>query len=181
MTQDRINEGYYDWLCDIACASSKNKRMQYSNLLRQLHNTQFDYFKPMDGNRAADGIDLRYRYGRKHGYSDPLIASVLDIRPCSVLEMMIALAVRCENQIMEDSNFGDRTSLWFWTMVRSLGLIEATDTGYNPNSVSEVLQAFMDYRYSSNGEGGLFTVQGRNDMLEMDIWYQMMAYLNSIL
>ena len=32
----------------------------------------------MDGNRAEDGIDLRYRFGREQLYSDAMVASCLD-------------------------------------------------------------------------------------------------------
>lgn len=179
MTQSRINDEYFTWLIDSVC--NRVKRQKYSMLLEQLYGTFYEYFKPMDGNRYSDGIDLRYRYGRKHGLSDPIIASMLDTRPCSILEMMVALCIRCENQIMEDDSLGDRTGQWFWNMIASLGLSEATNDGYNADSVRDILRNFMDYRYCSDGSGGLFTVEDRHDMLEMDIWYQMMAYLNTIM
>lgn len=37
-------------------------------LLRHLHNIDFQYMLPMDGNRAEDGIDLRYRFGYEKEY-----------------------------------------------------------------------------------------------------------------
>jgi len=52
---------------------------------------------PMDGNRAEDGIDLRYRFGYEKEYEGSTIASYLDNSPCSVLEMLIALAFRAKN------------------------------------------------------------------------------------
>ena len=76
---------------------------------------------PMDGNRAEDGIDLRYRFGHEQHYSDAMVASFLDDRPCSVLEMMIALSIRCEEHIMDDPDVGNRTGQWFWSMIASLG------------------------------------------------------------
>ena len=36
--------------------------------------------------------------------------------------MMIALAIRCEEHIMDDPDAGDRTGQWFWSMLVSLGL-----------------------------------------------------------
>lgn len=51
-----------------------------------------------------------------------MIASYLDNRPCSVLEMIIALAIRLEEHIMDDPDIGNRTGQWFWDMIVSLGL-----------------------------------------------------------
>jgi len=79
-----------------------SRRLSYQKLLRHLHNIDFQYMLPMDGNRAEDGIDLRYRFGYEKEYEGSTIASYLDNSPCSVLEMLIALAFRCEEHIMTD-------------------------------------------------------------------------------
>ena len=76
----------------------------------------------MDADRAEDGINLRYRFGYENGYESAMIASYLDDRPCSVLEMMVALSMKMEEQIMDDPDIGDRTSVWFWKMIDNLGL-----------------------------------------------------------
>lgn len=38
------------------------------------------------------------------------------------LEMIIALAIRLEEHIMDDPDIGNRTGQWFWDMIVSLGL-----------------------------------------------------------
>ena len=43
-----------------------------------------------------------------------MISAYLDNKTCSVLEMMIALAIRCEEHIMDDPDVGNRTGQWFW-------------------------------------------------------------------
>ena len=59
------------------------------------------------------GVGLRYRYSIYLKRDD-----VIDIlnEPCSVLEMILALAIRCEDTIMANVRYGDRTTQWFWSI-----------------------------------------------------------------
>ena len=59
------------------------------------------------------------------------------IRPCSVLEMMIALSMRCEEQIMDDPDIGNRTGQWFWDMIDNLGLGEHERLKFDGRYVDE--------------------------------------------
>ena len=111
-----------------------------------------------------------------------MIASFLDNRPCSVLEMLIALAFRCEEHIMQDSDAGDRMGQWFWNMIVNLGLGSMSDSRFDAAYTDDVIFRFMDRKYKRNGEGGLFTVERcKCDMRSVEIWYQMNWYLDSIL
>lgn len=181
MTQKELSNRYFNWMYQLVCNDQYSKRTSYKRLLSHLDEVDFTYLIAMDGNRAEDGEDLRYRFGYECGYEDSLIASYLDIRPCSILEMMIALALRCEEHIMEDSDIGDRTGQWFWNMIVSLGLGSMTDTRYDQEYVDEVLERFLNRTYDRDGRGSLFTVEhcGR-DMRSIEIWYQMNMYLNTI-
>lgn len=144
-----------------------------------LHYTEFRYSIPNDGNRAEDGVYLRYRFALENGYDD--IFKYLD-GPCRVLEMLVALANRCEEHIMDDPDIGDRTGQWFWTMIRNLDLDSMTDENFDIDYVEEKVSIFLDRRYASNGEGGLFILDDcRYDLRTVEIWYQMCWYLNTIL
>lgn len=181
MSEKELNELYFEWMCSLVCGENQSKKVSYRKLMRHLHNTEFYYIIPMDGNRAEDGIDLRYRFGKMNCYDSRMIASYLDVRPCSVLEMMIALSVRCEEHIMEDPDLGDRTGQWFWNMIVNLGLGSMTDSKYNADYVDDILHRFLEREYGRNGEGGLFSVKHpRQDMRSVDIWYQMCWYLNDV-
>lgn len=182
MTQDELNERYFEWMYQLVCDNRYSKKTSYDKLLRYLHNEPFNYTIEMDGNRAADGIDLRYRFGYNCGYKDSIVATYLDNRPCSILEMMIALSIRCEEHIMEDSDIGDRTGQWFWNMIVSLGLGYMNDSRFNLQRANEIVDCFINREYKRNGEGGLFTVKHcKRDMRTVEIWYQMCLYLDSIL
>lgn len=144
-----------------------------------LHDVEFVWSIPHDENRAADGISLRYRYCVIHDCED--LEYCLD-GPCSVLEMMVAMAIRCEETITDDPEKGDRTAQWFWSMIASLGLGSMSDSNYNEWLVNDVITRFLNREYDPDGRGGLFTVKNWNrDMRTAEIWHQLMAYINSVL
>lgn len=176
MTKHGLNTLYFNWMYNLVCKSQRNRR-----LLTRLHEIDFTYILPMDGNRAEDGVEVRYRFGYENAYDQHLIATYLDDRPCSVLEMLIALAIRCEEHIMGDPDIGDRTGKWFWTMVGNLGLSGMSDSVYDEERVDEVVTRFLNRDYGRNGENGLFYVRNSpRDMRSTEIWYQMCLYLDDI-
>ena len=172
-----IQDDYFEWLVGIACAD--NKVVSYRKLLAYLHETEFVYSMPMDSNRAADGKDLRYRFAHRCLGDDS--AEYYITGPCSILEMMLALAIRCEENIMADPTMGDRTAQWFWGMINSLGLGGMYDSNFDIYKVEDVVNRFLDRDYDPDGRGGLFTIRNfEYDMRTIEIWHQLCEYLNSI-
>lgn len=162
---------YFDWLIE---KTGKRSR-RYSQLLDHLFYTEFTYILEMDENRLVDGLDLRYRFMTEN---DCQIENDYLYAPCSVLEVMVALSIRCEDQFMSDDYYGDRTETWFWDMVASLGLGGMTDGRYDGAYVDDVLTDFLERNYEYDGKGGLFTIRKpKQDMRSVEIWYQMNAYL----
>lgn len=172
-----VESNYYSWLCEKVDPDGI-----YSKLLSQLYWSE--KFKPLierDENRAADGINLRYRYAVEMNIPYAIIANEIDHKDCSVLEMMIALAVKCEEEITYNYELGDRTEKWFWNMIKSLGLYEYDDWHYNSIEVNHIITNFVSRKYSPDGRGGLFTINNYpGDLRTVEIWYQMCWYLNSI-
>lgn len=180
MKEYELVNDYFEWMYRLVCGEG-GRNLSFRKLLMRLYDLDYQYTLPMDENRWTDGVQLRYRYGREHNIPDYVIASELDTRPCSMLEMMLALSLRCEETIMIDDHFGDRTGQWFWNMISSLGLGGETDRNFRASHVDAVVDRFNNRRYSPNGEGGLFRVNDRNiNLLNMDIWYQMQAYINDV-
>ena len=178
MTKYILKSEYADWMKNLVCDADDG----YDKLLGFLDSVEFTYVIPMDGNRAEDGIDLRYRFAYETGYDPAYVASELDNRPCSVLEMMIALASRCEEHIMNDPDIGNRTGIWFWGMVDNLGLGGMTNDYFDTGHARRIITRFLNRDYERNGKGGLFTVKNtRYDMRTVEIWYQMCWYLDEIL
>lgn len=181
MTEHELKNRYFEWMYQLVSAKETIGGSSYRMLLRHLDSISFRYTLPMDGNRAEDGIELRYRFGRDNSYDQTLIASYLDDHPCSVLEMMVALAHRCEEDIAHDPELGDRTCVWFSAMLDSMGLVGMDNHNYEEKTVDRIISTMLDRSYSRSGEGGLFTVHSRKDMRTVEIWYQMCWYLDEIL
>lgn len=182
MTVDELRNEYFNWLKDLVCGDRYAQRISFRKLLMRLHSIEFRYSIPMDRNRAEDGINMRYRFALANGYkkSYNTIIELLD-GPCSVLEMMVSLAVYCEESIMDDPAIGDRTGQWFWGMIVNLGLGSMTNDNYDRKYVDDVIDRFLDREYEPNGKGGLFTVRHCDcDMRDIEIVYQLYRYLNTI-
>lgn len=176
--RDRINDDYFEWLCEIVDTKRFSKKVSYRKLLKHLHNIEFTWFIPKDDNRADDGIKLRRRFAL---VNDDEELSDYIYGPCSVLEMMIALAIRCEESIMDEVGLGERTGQWFWGMVNNLGLSPMSDSKFKVNVVDDIIARFLNREYEPDGRGGLFTIKHCDeDLRTVEIWCQLSWYLGSI-
>lgn len=181
MTRNELNKLYFNWMSRLVCDDNFPRSVSHRQLLQHLHNVEFVYILERDKNRAEDGIYLRYRFGDEHQIDDETIHLCFGNNPCSVLEMLVALVVRCEDIMSEPAIYGDRVSLWFWTMLDNLGISYMDNYNYNYNEVNDVLFIFLNRRYSFDGKGGLFTVHNpKQHMANVEIWYQMCWYLDSV-
>ena len=176
---DEIYIEYFEWICSLVGCDETSPESSYRTLLFYLNTIEFTYSIPKDENRAKGGEELRYRFtllNDREGAEDQLYG------PCSVLEMMVALAIRCEENIMDDPNIGDRTGQWFWGMITNLGLGSMTDNRFDERYVDDVIYRFLNREYEPNGKGGLFTIRhGDYDMRDLELWAQMCFYLDDIL
>lgn len=174
-----LEKRYFDWLVSTVSKHGNYNGKNYRKLFAYLNTRSFFYILPMDGNRSEDGIDLRYSgFAWQCGVQQHEIERYLDRQDCSVLEMMVCLAIRAE-AIVGDPEVGDRTSKWFWDMIESLGLMEMDDIHYNEDRVSYIVDCFLNRDYKPNGKGGLFTLKDPpHDLRAAEIWNQMCWYLS---
>ena len=180
MRREKIINEYFEWMYDLVCGGRYAKDISYRKLLMQLHRTNFVYSIPMDENRELDGIDLRRRFAYDTYQDEDQVRDAL-IGPCSILEMMIALSIRIEEEIMDNPNIGNRTSQWFWGMVVTLGLGSMTDDNFDLKLVKNNLQRFLNRDYEPNGQGGLFLIRNCDqDLRKVEIWHQVCWYLDNI-
>lgn len=178
MTRETIQNEYFDWMYNLMCEGIADDGISYRKLFIFLHTAEFRYLIPRDENRAHDGINLRRHFEYLEHTDDNILPMLKG--PCSVLEMMIALAIRCEDT-MSDDDYGDRTKQWFWGMIKSLGISDMYDDRFNNRKAYEIIERFLDREYEPNGKGGLFTIKNTNkDLRDVEIWYQMNWYLNTV-
>jgi len=175
--RSNIEKNYFEWMFDLVCEGRYTETISYRKLLEYLHNVEFTYILSRDADRVEDGIALRYRFaydtgcGCADGYLDG---------PCSVLEMMIALAFRCE-EVMDDPAYGDRTAQWFWKMIVSLGLGDMMDNRYDEYYVEDVVEKFINREYERDGRGNIFRLRHCDyDLRHVDLWKQMLWMLDEI-
>lgn len=166
-----IEEAYFNWLC--AKVQWKRNR-NYSKLLEILYHTEFTWTILGDRNRESDGLELRTDFLRDCRINDP-DPEWLNA-PCSVLEVLIALACRAEFET------GIPVRDWFWTFIKNLRL---DDYRYvSPRDIpviEEILNTFVWRTYSPNGDGGLFPMRSPNghDQRQIELWYQFFEYLEN--
>ena len=168
-----LDERYLEWLYNqIGSYRNRNPLRSYWQLAVSLYKKPFTWSVPNDDNRIADGLDLREEFIRKTKAERDRDWLALE---CSMLEMMVALSRRAA---FESS--GDAYE-WFWVMADNIGLRRFNDAAYNNRfeaRIEEIVDRVIERRYKSNGEGGLFPlIEPQEDQREVEIWYQMAAYL----
>jgi len=164
---------YLEWLIFLVCQDDR-ERESYQSLFQYLLECEFDPRIHNDENRASDGLNLRTIFEDETGYSCEKFG------PCSVLEMLVALAIRCENDIMYDPDEGDRTAIWFWEMMDNMGLSRMDKWRFDRRKVNLIVRKLNDRTYDEDGYGGPFYIAGFDrDMRKIELWYQMNFWLTS--
>lgn len=173
-----LDEAYFVWLySQVGSVELKNLSKTYWHLMQLLHNKEFTWDPntiEKDGNRAQDGKDLRQQFLRETGTKVPTRDAGWLQYGCSFLELMVAISWQLE---FED---GEMTQAeWFWTLIDNLGLSECTDANRPAEeAVNRILDQVIDRTYAMNGEGGLFPLRNpEKDQREVELWYQLNAYL----
>ncbi|MBO7449749.1 MAG: hypothetical protein J6U54_05210 [Clostridiales bacterium] len=165
-------KGYYKWLLKELNIDLND--FYYDDLFWHLLNRNFTWSVRNDDNRAGDGIELRHRYLRSGGALQEKEMK----EPCSILEMLAALSIRCDREILGDPDV-DKSDKLLWVMLENLGLDVYDDSYYDPEEVDDILDIWLLRRFDKYGNGGIFPVTkvGR-DQRKVEIWFQMNDYLN---
>ena len=168
MARNRKTERYLTWLMGKVGIDQ-----DYSMLCDRMLHTDYIYYVGNDENRATDGMAMRYEFENRYGFLEELSDE------CSVLEMFVALAIRAE-VVMSDPEYGNRTDVWFWEVMKNLGLDAYSNYYFDERAVNDILEDFIYRRYDRYGcKGGAFPVKKPlRDMRTTEIWYQMMWWLN---
>jgi hypothetical protein len=173
-----LQEEYFAWLCELVDVGQQG--CSYEKLMRALHERDFFWSVPNDDNRAFEGKELRCKfcedYNIVYNYDEFSMAT-------SMLELIIALAYRCESLVEgQDNNLSVKE--WFWKMMSNTGLDSFTDEVFDKKvlgdwcSVEQILNKIIDRSYNRSGKGGLFPLRfAKKDQRKVELWYQMCAYL----
>lgn len=146
-------------------------RQDFSFLLESLWNKEFYSIIELDDNRAQDGIGLR----NKLGFDNILFG------PARCLEVLIALAIRCEFELTGNGSIPSSAKTMFWEMITNLDLGRYDNRNWDISSqhkIDQILSDWLDRNYHVSGRGGLFPLRRfKKNQRNVEIWYQMMEYL----
>jgi hypothetical protein len=166
-----LDELYLRWLYGRVSKKRPQPPRTWWKLFRYTYTTEFLWFVPNDDNRVEDGRELRDEFLQQRS---------LDIRErewmllgCSVLEMLVALSRR-----LAFEGGGDSAG-WFWILLRNAELGQMDDEQYDPQFVDEFINRLVWRQYDYNGSGGgLFPLENpKKDQRDVEVWYQMQAWL----
>ena len=149
------------------------QKKNYTRLFNILHSIPFKYEHPMDENRQSDGEDLRYRFAYECDLKDAEVAYYIDNTGCSVLEMLVAMAIR-----MDDMMYDEDPGLWFWGMMDSLELSQCDNEAieedfFSEDYILETVEKFMDRDFDPNtGIGSPFALEDNHgeDLRKVEFW-----------
>ena len=176
------SQDYFEWLASTASPLVREDIDPYISfrlMLKELHSIPFVMHRyEKDNNRILDGLSLRERYSILFDVDN----EEPDIYDASVLEVMVALALKIEEDIMSDPRYGDRTHQWFNTMLSSMGLGSFTDVKiakHGTDEIHNIINTMMFHKYEKNGTGGLFRIRKTTrDMRSAELWHQACWYLD---
>lgn len=171
------DDRYFEWLKGLITNPHNNNLIIKNHLvLSILYNRPFLVHPsvPMDKNRMYDGLELRENFIQETGrYRHKFISD-----ECSVLEMIVALSIRCEETIMGD-NISNNSYKWFWKMLEMMGIKDSHDEMFIQSRIDNLINRTYDY---DGRNGCLFIINSpRKRLPEVEIWYQMAWYLNNIM
>lgn len=159
---------YIHWVLEDKLGLTNQEIRKYYNVAKTLTQIEFVWRHPMDENRAIDGLELRSDFEYETG--DYLDKSSGLMGPCTFFEMLAALAIRCENQLMRNLSEGDRTSKWFFEFLDNLDLL---DDRIREKDIINTVEDFMD------GKIDMFPLKKRGIIQKNEqIWKQLSAYIN---
>lgn len=177
---NNLRNEYFKWLCACICHDDYDTAT-YGRLLSYLFSVDYEPRYVMDENRAHDGIGLRYRFAQELNWTYEDVYAEFEQKQCSMLEMMVALSLRFDDEFLYAPMYGHRADQWFWMMISNMGLIYMGDESFDRVTVSSIIKRFLNGSYSRNGEGGLFILNGEENINELDIWSQACRFADQML
>lgn len=171
-----VEQLYFEWLTEhVNFGYGKPNGRTFADLMSQLHTKEFVWIVPNDDNRLEDAIALRHEFLHDAGISNHSSGFALGSEPpLSVLEVIVGLSRRCS---FADS--GEPRN-WAWKLIENIDLHKMSDpvSRRKTEVIDDILEKLIWRNYEPDGEGGFFPLTHPDvNQKEVEIWYQMNAYL----
>jgi hypothetical protein len=165
---------YFEWLYQQVFPDDGDSVLTYLTVCEIMHDMKFKIVVPRDGNRVADGAQLRNAFLRTVR-AEPPDESELMFPDASIFEVLVALALKAERLIDISPH------VMFGVFLNNLNLANLYDNSRTAgirNDTFRRLRKFNERKYTSRGTGGLFPLmRSRIDQRNEELWYQMGAYM----
>lgn len=153
------------------------KKKRYEDLVFELHTIPFSFCIASDESRVADGLELRDEYYLEMDYISPIFKD----EKCSVLEVLVALAIRIECEYIGDPR-EEHPEQIFWEMVGNLFNIEQNwrlcTSEIDRDFIHKKVDIWIKRRFNYDGSGSIFPLKNPDcDQADVNIWGQMNRYL----
>ena len=151
-------------------------------MVKALYSIEFMYTEELDRNRIDAVVSSQMDWAEDVGYWSPE-----DTHFISVFEVLAVMAIDAEEEIMTNEEYGDRTWMWFWDMVKNLGLNRYTNVLCHrlgqrifERDIDNIISVFLNRDYDPDGSnGGAFIIKHpREDLRDVQLWQQMMWWLS---
>jgi len=160
---------YYEWL--TAQIDIPNEHT-YNELFEIMHNVEFVWTVSGDDSRVADGTYLRQEFTQSQ-------VPNLNLGAATFLEVLVGLSRR----VAFISGSDDRSKEWAWALLKNLRLYKYSDpmSPERRSNAYDKIQTVIWRTYREDGLGGFFPLQNpEEDQRQVEIWYQMNAYVNEM-
>ena len=174
---DKRPKIWYDYEKYLLRSIGFNKK-GYTKLLKYLHDIPYEWDNdvPFDENRGEDGVLQRFYFFKSIGLNNGEFEY-----PCSVLEMLIAFAVRFGTDWLgyDDDDMKDHYERIFWLFICNLALDVFYDDDFDEDRVNAKITIWLHRDYTSNGIGSLFPLKKRvKDFNKLEMYKQIFEYIN---
>ena len=160
---DALTVRYFDWLYEQV------NRGDYLKLCAWMHNVPFQVVVHLDGNRVGDVEELRGIFLNHQRHPEDL-----RLPDATIFEILVVMAQK--TSFMTNAP----VDAWFQRFIDNLGLARFVDAGFESHSrqIDRIIGHFNNRTYRPDGRGGLFPLtRPLADQRDIELWYQMGAYL----
>ena len=168
-----MNE-YVHWIIYEYLKCPKKYKV-YDDLFLYMHEIDYVYLNQKDHAREEDGLLLREKFvDCKHKFAK---TDHFENTPCSVLEVLAALAYRMDGEWTGDPS-DPRPDTMFMEMLHNLGVLRYKSEHHTIVRINSWMRGEISYY----GEGGVFPLKKKGSRIKKDqrglsLWEQMMCYI----
>ena len=195
----KVKDSYFNYLLSLISSDEIDARQDYYNLCTLLFDTEYTVLNPMDNNRANDASTLRERWLDNIRVKDERLkqeyANDVVVTPISVLEVLIALCVKVEDQILANPDVDYIAAKLFWELMDNLVKYGTFGTAYKKASdiltdekwctftedaMKASIKKVVTRTYHEDGRGGLFPIDKcKTNQRKMHLWANCMYYIST--